>query len=147
MARKTNSQLVTKYQGLIRGVRKRWSPSGSRLIAGRTYSPAQIVERLQSMLDAIDETSSAYAVWRAQVAKQRTRQRQLGDFVRLLESTIRIESGDSPSALGDFGLEPSSKTGPRTPEAKVEMAKKAKATRIERHTMGKRQRQKIKGKP
>jgi hypothetical protein len=147
MPRKTNPQLVTKYQGLIRGVRKRWSTSGSRLIAGTTYSPAQVVDRLQSILDAIDETSSAYAAWRAQVAKQRTRQRQLRDFVRLLESTIRIENGDSPSALGDFGLEPSKKTGPSTPEAKVEMAKKAKATRIERHTMGKRQKLKIKGKP
>jgi len=147
MPRKTSPQLATKYRGLIRGVRKRWSTSGPRVIASKTYSPAQIVDRLQSMLDSIDQTSSAYAAWRGQVAKQRVLERQLREFVRMLESIIRIENGRSPSALADFGLEPSKKTGPRTAEAKAVMVEKAKATRIERHTMGKRQKQKIKGKP
>ena len=99
------------------------------------------------MLDSIDQTSSAYAAWRGQVAKQRVLERQLREFVRMLESIIRIENGRSPSALADFGLEPSKKTGPRTAEAKAVMVEKAKATRIERHTMGKRQKLKIKGKP
>jgi hypothetical protein len=85
MPRKTNPQLATKYRGLIQGVRKRWSTSGPRQIASKTYSPAQIVDRLQSMLDSIEQTSSAYAVWRGHVAKQRLR-----------ESIIRIENGHSP---------------------------------------------------
>jgi hypothetical protein len=147
MPRQTNPQLATKYRGLMQGVRKRWSASGPRLIANKTYSPAQIVDRLQSMLDSIEQTSSAYAAWRGQVARQRVQERQLREFLRMLESIIRIENGHSPSALADFGLEPSKKTGPSTPEAKAEMVKKAKATRTARHTMGKRQKLKIKGKP
>jgi uncharacterized protein YukE len=146
MARKTRLQRKSKYQSLMEGVKRHWSGSEPRTFARKTYSIDQIMRQLQSMLDSIDQTAATRAAWLAQVAKQRILESKLRDFVRLLEIAVRGEFGDGVE-LADFGLEPAKKTGPRTVAVKLEMVKKMRATRVERNTMGKRQRQKIKGKP
>jgi hypothetical protein len=145
MARKTNLQRVTKHQGLIQGARKHWSAKGPQLFGGQMYSLEQIIAQLQSVIDAINATAAAHAAWQAKVASQRDLQTRLGAFVRSVENMVRGEVGDNPRILADFGLEPLKKTGPRTTKAKLEMIQKAAATRALRHTMGKRQRRKIKG--
>jgi hypothetical protein len=141
----TNLQRVTKHRGLIDGARKHWSPTEPRHFGGKSYSREQVIAQLQSIIDAIAETFAAYAAWRAKVAKQRNLQRRLTNLVRYIEHIVRSEAGDDPTVLADFGLSLRKKTGPRTTKVKLEMVQKAAATRGLRHTMGKRQRRKIKG--
>ncbi len=145
MARKTRGEVVSKYESLIQGIKKHWAKDGPRSIGGRNYATADAIAQLQRMLDAVDATAAAYAVWRSRVADQRTIETKLRQFLRFVEGLVRTQVGGDASVLADFGLQPSRKTGPRTTEAKVSMVKRAKATRLERHTMGKRQKKNIKG--
>ena len=145
MARKTNAERVARYAGLLKGVKKHWSPSAARILGGTTYTHAEIIGRLQSMLDAIEQTAAAYAAWRDRVVKQRALEKSLRAFVGVIEAMVRTEVGNSAPLLLAFGLQPAKKTGPRTTQAKVTMVQKARATRVVRKTMGKRQRQKVRG--
>lgn len=146
MPRKTNPDRVAKYKGLIKGVKKRWSSSGTRMLGNKNYSHAEVIEQIQSILDAIQETATAYAAWRDCVARQRELERSLRELVGWVEGSVRTEVGNDARLLETFGLQPAKKTGPRTSSAKLAMVQKAKATRVVRRTMGKRQRQKVRGK-
>src|SRR3974390_2382885 len=141
MARKTSVERVAKYEGLMSGIQKRWPSSGARVILNESCSSRDVVARLQSILDAIQVTSQAYAAWRDRVAKQRELEEDLREFVRCLEDLVRTEVGNNAKQLAIFGLKTARKTGPRATDAKVDMVQKAKATRVMRQTMGKRQRQ------
>ncbi|HEY8038391.1 MAG TPA: hypothetical protein VIF15_01300 [Polyangiaceae bacterium] len=146
MARKSNVERGSKYRGLVKGMKKRWSATELVTLASKTLTVQQIVDHLKTVLDAIDATASSYAAWRDQVARQRAMEEQVRDLVRLLGDRIHTLYGDSATDLADFGMEPLKKTGPKTVTAKVAMVTKAAATRVERRTMGKRQKQRIKGK-
>jgi hypothetical protein len=145
MARKTSLQRQSRYQSLMSGVKEHWSPSGKYVIGGGRYSKAEIIGRLQSVLDSMKETSARFAAWRAQVAIQRTLEKSLHNFVRYLEFAVRAKHGENRRMLAAFGLEPAKKPGPRTAMVKALAAEKAKATRQARGTLGRRQRLKIKG--
>jgi hypothetical protein len=144
MARQAAFQRSTRYVGLARGVKKRWMARGAIVIYGKSYTPQEILDELQSFLDAAAATLHAHGVWREQVAKQRALEAAGRSFVGFLGVAVRTEYGESATALEDFGLEPAKKTGPKTVQAKVVAAVKGKATRVRRGTMGKRQRKKVK---
>jgi hypothetical protein len=146
MARKSNVERVAKYKGLVNGIKKRWSSSGTRIILNENYSSSEVVDRLQSMIDAIQETSQAYAGWRDRLSKQRELEKSLREFVRYIDEAVRTEVGNNAELLAIFGLQPAKKTGPRATKTKLAMVQKARATRVMRKTMGRRQRQKIQGK-
>jgi len=144
MARQAGFQRSTRYLGLARGVKKRWMARGAVVVDGKSYTPREILDELQALLDASAATLQAYAVWREQVAKQRVLEAAGRSLVQGLGDAVRTEYGPSATALEDFGLEPAKKTGPKTLQAKVLSAVKGKATRVRRGTMGKRQRKKVK---
>jgi hypothetical protein len=97
------------------------------------------------VLDSIKETSARRAAWSQQVAIQRSLERSTRDFVRYLEIAVRAAFGDNARKLADFGLERAKKPGPRSAMVKALAAEQAKATRLARGTLGRRQRLKIKG--
>jgi hypothetical protein len=140
MARKTALQRQSRYSTLARGVKKRWSARPSIVVGGKTFTPQQIVDRLQALEDELAATRQAYAAWRAQVDKQRTHERADRDFVRYLGLAAVTEYADDPKALDDFGLEREKKPGPKTVRVKAAAAEKAKATRAERGTTGRKRR-------
>jgi hypothetical protein len=55
--------------------------------------------------------------------------------------------GKKNVALANYGIAPDKEATPLTPEQVVARAAKAKATREARHTMGPKQKAKIKGQP
>ena len=119
--------------------------SGSIPINGVVYTPQQILDQLKALIGAIDDTTQAYAAWRAQRLKQRQLEEKMHEFVDGLGASVRLKYGNDPKALADFSMEPPKKPGPKTPEVKAEAAVKGKATRAQRGTMGKSQRKKVKG--
>jgi hypothetical protein len=144
MPRQARLQRVNRYVSLSRGVKKRWMARGVIVLGGKSYTPQQILDQLKALIDAIDGTGQAYAAWREKRAKQRQLEEAMRPFVEFLGLDARLLYGRNLTALADFGLEPVKKPGPKTPTVKDASAKKAKATRAERGTMGKRQRKKDK---
>jgi hypothetical protein len=145
MARQARLQRTTRYVALSRGVKKRWMAGGPVELDGKSYTPQEILDRLKSLVDAVDASAHAYASWRATVATQHQLEEANLVFVQHVGIAVRLLHGKDLKALGDFGMEPVKKTGPKTAEVKAAAADKGRATRAKRGTMGKRQRKKAKG--
>jgi hypothetical protein len=142
--RKSKVEKSEKHRWLIKGVKKHWMKSGPMVFAGKTYTPAQVVERLQSFIEEQDQTARKRAEWRGQVARERALEKELAPLVRGVENLVASLFGERAQQGADFGIK-KGKPGPKTLPAEVEMVAKARATRTARGTRGKRQRAKIKG--
>jgi len=68
-------------------------------------------------------------------------------FVAAARAAFKAALGKKAPALKNLGIEPDKTPAPLTTEQQTERIAKAKATRIARHTMGKKAKSKIKGQP
>jgi hypothetical protein len=120
------------------------SSSETIAVNGKAYTPSQIVAMYQECLD----TRAKLDTQRAQVrATQRARdvaevQRRAVD--RALKPWVINKFGDESQQAIDFGFPPAKKPT-RTVKEKTNAVALSKATREARHTMGKRQKEAIKG--
>ena len=87
---------------------------------------------------------SARAAWQTAVQADRALEDKTKPFVAALRGSLLASFAGNIDALAKFGLLPRQKPV-TTPEVKVAAAAKAKATRAARHTMGPKEKAKIKG--
>jgi len=145
MPRKSKVQKREKLRRLIKGIRKHWMNTGPMKVAGVDHTPSEVVASLQSLIDQHDRTKRAYAVWRDEVRRERLLEQKVAVFVRSVERRVLAHFDiEDVKGLADFGMK-YNKRGPKTVASKEQMVDKARATRAERHTMGSRQRKRIKG--
>ncbi|HEY3819589.1 MAG TPA: hypothetical protein VGL81_20615 [Polyangiaceae bacterium] len=144
MGRQGGLQRRSRYAALSKGVKKRWLAGGPVSVNGKEYSPQEILDELQALLDSHTKTVQAHGAWRAQVAKQRALEKSRHAFVNALEVAARLRHGEKLDVLADFGLDAMKKPGPKSVHVKAEAAEKGKATRKRRGTMGPRQKKKLK---
>jgi hypothetical protein len=139
MARKAKNARRARYAGLQAGVRKLWMKQPTRF-AGKLWKGEEIVEVLQTLLDADNACDLAYAAYRGKVQQRRALEKRWGFLVRAVTGLARVQHGQDPATLGAFGLDPSPPTGPQTLAVKVASAEKLRATRALRGTKGKKRR-------
>jgi hypothetical protein len=130
---------------VIAGIRKRLARGRVHRVGGKDYSHEELVAIFQRQVDALDAIRSARVALAVAVSKERAVARQVRPMTRNLQAHVQNQFGSDATAFADFGWELPKKRGPKTVAAKAEGARKAKATREARHTMGKRQRLKIRG--
>jgi hypothetical protein len=144
---KTNRmQMQIADQKLVGGLTQHASTVSSLLIAGTSYTTADIIGVLQARVATGNAVTSTRATWQAAVQADRDRQAQTQAFVSGLRQVLQVAFAGQIEALTDFGLVPPKPQPHRTPEQKALQAKKAAATRAARHTMGPKQKAAIKGK-
>jgi hypothetical protein len=114
------------------------------IVAGVKLSGHAIVDRIQPRVEASAKTATSHAEWRKDVADERAIVADTDPFVRALRKAIEVTFGESPDALLDFGLVPPRRRRGLTGTELVQRAAKAKATRVLRHTQGKRERKGVK---
>ncbi|HLK41476.1 MAG TPA: hypothetical protein VKU41_32225 [Polyangiaceae bacterium] len=139
---------VSKAVGAMRalaGVVKHFEQGQRYPLGGETYTRDEIVAVFQAQLDAIKQVDATRAAATAAVANERAAAARAHELTHYLKMAVEGRFGPSANAWADFGWEAPKKRGPKTLQGKVEGAHKARATRVARHTMGKRQRRKIKG--
>ena len=129
----TKTAKTVLEQKLVAGVQKHLK--GALVLAGKSYTPKQLVALLQLRLGAADAVAKAKAAYRdacAQEAKQNAETKEVFDA---LKATLLAMFGSAIGTLADFGLSPRKRTKP-DPATLVAKAEKSKATRAARHTMG-----------
>ena len=138
------SDEVTADQKLIDGVIKHAATIPSLVVASTTLTTGDIVALLRSRIDRSRAVDLAHASWLTAVKAERDGQAQTRDVASGLRQAIAVAFAGRADALADFGLAPRK---PRviSPETQLVAAAKARATRQARHTMGRRQKEKIKG--
>jgi hypothetical protein len=145
MPRTTQTARSAAATAVLRGITKRLVAGKTYSVDGKTYSPKEIAARYQAYLDALEGLRSARAALRLAVANERKVARQLAALTVGLKTMLTVQFGTSNVVLADFGWSVPKKPGPKTVAGKVAGAAKARATRAARKTMGKRQREKVKG--
>jgi hypothetical protein len=130
---------------LLAGARKHFSTVGSLTFGSATFTPAQVEAFLQTLIDlrtAVDDTrSETRAKVVAEAAQAPALRGQMAAFVAFVKATF----GNTPDVLADFGLEPKKPPARLTIGQLATAAARRAATRAARHTMGPRQKEKVKG--
>jgi hypothetical protein len=127
------------------GIDKYLATETSIPIDGVARTPADIKQQLQAMVVAADATQAARAAWVSASSAERAMHEGTTGLLGFLRTFVLLKFGGAAQAtLADFGFAPSKRTAPTT-ETKTEAVQKAQATRAARHTMGPKQKAKIKG--
>ena len=132
-------------QKLIDGLNTHASTLPSLTIGGTSYTTAAVVAVLQARIAAANAVIPARASWQGTVQADRDERTKTKTFVSGLRQALLVAFAGSIETLADFGLKPRKARTPRTPEQKAAATAKAKATRAARHTMGSKQKAKVKG--
>jgi hypothetical protein len=132
---------------IISGVQKHY-PGGQLVLASQTFNlPSDLVKFIQADIDASDAADKVRADWLAAVQVQTDAHQKVGPVLRAFKRQVLAQFGDTQDAsstLADFGYAPP-KVAAKSAETKATAAEKGRATRAARHTMGKKQKQPVKG--
>jgi hypothetical protein len=145
MAAQSHAATIASLGKLIAGLQK-YPPSGALSLDGTSYTTAEVVSLLQSIVDALNAVVLARATYTKAVHAAEALASDNGPVVRDLKQSVQMTYAKSDDVLSVFGLTPRKSTaGAKTPEVKVAAAAKAKATRTARGTKGKTQKAEITG--
>ncbi|MGH7437761.1 MAG: hypothetical protein ACRENE_18955 [Polyangiaceae bacterium] len=132
-------------QSLIAGTKKHLSKASVLEFAGDALTPAELEALLQKLADLRAAVADAQAAARARVAEEEAQAPALRDRMSAFVAFVKARFGDKPDTLADFGLEARKARTPLTVEQMAVAVAKRKATRDARHTMGSKQKKKVKG--
>jgi hypothetical protein len=132
-------------QKMIDGLNSQPSAFASLMILGKSFDLPQAIAVLQARIAAANTALSARATWQAAVQADRDERAKSKTFVSALRQAVHVAFGQSIDTLAEFGLKPRKSRKVLTPDEKAKAAAKAKATRTARHTLGSKQKAKIKG--
>ena len=134
---------LSRAQSLAAGTSKHLNGT-SVTFGGVTYTFTALTALLQSYITLFLDVNAARQTYSAKLQAQRDQGPALAVLVALYRAFILVTFAKKPDILADFGL-----TGPKpkavpTAKEKVEAVDLRAATRVLRHTMGKKQREGIK---
>ena len=115
------------------------------VIAGKKLTPSQVVSLLQARLDATQAASAAKVAWLNSVKEEKAKLAETTSVVAAVRQILLTTLGPTSNLLPHFGIAPRKTRTTQTVEEKAQAVAKLKATREARHTMGARQKAKIKG--
>ncbi len=128
----------------IAGVRKQFASMKTVVLDGVSYAPDDIVKALQGSIDAADATIAATALFHKTVDAERAANATADTVYAGLKTYVTSQFKASPDTLADFGISLPSRQVPDAATASTAVDKR-RATRVARHTMGKRQKANVKG--
>jgi len=131
-------------QQILAGIEEDLQSMPSFPLGGTIYTPATLAAFIQSRIDAANQIVTARAAWLDAVKAYQALDARGAVIVADLRNVLIAAFGRESPKLAHFGL-----VAPRrptlTPEAKVAAAKRRKATRKARRTLGKKQKLEITG--
>jgi hypothetical protein len=136
---------ATLAKQLIAGSKKNLSNVSSLMLESGTFTPAQIEASLQTLADLRMSVDAAKAATKAKIADEHAQAPLLRSHMAAFVAFVKTAFSKSPDVLADFGLKPKKVTAPLTIEQQAAATAKRKATRAMRHTMGTKQKKKVKG--
>jgi len=136
--------VVALAKQLIAGTNKHLAGTAQVMLVGGSYTPAQIAEKLQELVNLRDDVDAAKAATKAKLAAEKADMPALRTLMEALVTFVKAAYGSQPDVLADFGVHPKTRA-PLSAVAKAAAAVKRKATREARHTMGSKQKKGVKG--
>jgi hypothetical protein len=132
-------------QRLLAGTREHLANTGTLVFGGESHTPAEIEASLQTIVDLRAAVKEAKAAAMAKLATEGTRVPPLHSQMSAYVAFVKARFGNAPDVLADFGLKPRKAQTPLSVDQLAAAAAKRAATRVARHTMGARQKKRVKG--
>lgn len=127
------------------GIDKHLASETTIPLDGAAKAPADIKKALQGTIDSADATQAARAQWLDASKAEGNQSDTIVPLLASLRAFVILKFGSADvSTLADFGFTPRKQT-PKTVGTKAVAIEKSLATREARHTMGSRQKEKVKG--
>jgi hypothetical protein len=143
--KKTNKdKTINNNRQAIAGVQKHFASTSSIVLDGKPTTPNDAIATLQAAIDASDAAASAEKAFHDAVAAQHAAIAKGNAVLRALKMLVTNQLGSSEGIFGDFGFTTPKRQVPNEATKAAAVAKR-EATRAARHTMGPRQKSKIKG--
>jgi len=140
---KSKTNRIASERKLQEGLEKQLGKSATVVLKGDKHKVSEILAILQERLDASEPVEKVKLAWITAAQKERRVLEGSNELVADLIQYIKAVHGASPEALAEFGIVP--KPRRLTAQERLETVQKAEATRVARGTMGRRQREKVKG--
>jgi hypothetical protein len=140
------ANVKAELEGLIRGLTK--SPPGGHselVVGGQNVVIADLVKELQghaAKYHAVEQTEKQH---KTALAERDAIEEQAVSRCQQVRAAVKGALGATNPALADYDIAPNKQRRALTTEEEAAKVAKAKATRAARHTMGKRQKEAIKG--
>ncbi len=135
---------LASVRALIAGTQKH-TPNGSLAFGNATYTPASLVQLLQSLIDAMTAHDEAESHAKDVLAALRDVMAKVGPVMQAYRKYLVATYGNATQTLADYGVQPPKAPAPRTVEQKAAAAAQLRATRKARGTASKKQKAGIKG--
>jgi hypothetical protein len=135
---------LAQLKALVTNIPKYFT-NGTFVIAGQTYTAAQVVAIVTTLLNAATTVEAAKTgVTDARLA-EKALESQSGQFVKELRQIIGVAYSNDTTTLAQFDIPPKRVRAPLTAAARAAAEAKARATRAARGTKGKNQKEGITG--
>jgi hypothetical protein len=142
----SRDKTINKNRQAIAGVKKHFASTPTLALDGSPTTPKDVIAALQAAIDAVDAAAAAEKVFHDVTAAQHAAIAKGNAVLKALKMLVHNQLGSAEGALGDFGFQAPKRKTPDEATKAAAVAKRA-ATRAARHTMGKRQKAKVKGQP
>jgi hypothetical protein len=119
MPRISKIDKLAQARNIIRGVSSRFTKGTGYQLAGKKYSPRELIALFQAHVDAIHEVEAARARFTVAVLNEKEAARRTAGMAQALRLFIAGNFGEAPEVWGAFGWDPPKKPGPKTVRAKV----------------------------
>ena len=136
--------LTAEYQALITGIGTLLPSVDPFVIGNATISRADLLAKLQSLLNAANATRATQAAYHNAVQSERSLTVQVAPLRAQLKLFLQSRFGKTSTQLQSFGFAPN-KVPDTTVSSKSTRVAKNLATRKARGTLGKKQKSKIHG--
>ncbi|HEX3769921.1 MAG TPA: hypothetical protein VHV30_03605 [Polyangiaceae bacterium] len=137
-------ELVERVVKLIEGLDQFAEDPRPIAALGDTYTRAQMREKLQAIVDLRQRVAQAKSALKQALAVEAAQMPDLLAHAGAFRSYVKLAYSTDPEALGAHGIVPKVREPPTAETTMAAVAKRA-ATRKARHTMGPRQKAKVKG--
>ena len=135
---------LSEYQALVSGIPK-YCPKAIFTVAGQTFTANQAVTFITSVLNAVSAVASAKTGWKdARLAEEQVLA-QDGATVKAIRENIGLMFSNNTTTLAAFEIAPKKPRQPLSAAARAAATAKAKATRIARGTVSKKQKSELTG--
>jgi hypothetical protein len=144
MAKHSKADRVDRNRQVIAGMQKHYASAPSIVLDGVSHTLADIVKVLQAPIDTADVATTTASAFHKAVAADKAARAASDVMYRSLRAFLVNLYKTSPEVLADFGITLPSRQAPDAATTAAAVVKRG-ATRVARHTLGKRQKAGIKG--
>ncbi|HEY8038568.1 MAG TPA: hypothetical protein VIF15_02190 [Polyangiaceae bacterium] len=137
--------IITECQNILKVLDTTLAGVPSFLLEGQTYTRQELRDIFQSAIDATRKTEVANVAWLMAVDAAKDTYKRVRLVRNAFKHAMESTHGKGSLLVTNLALGTKAKPAKPTAETQVAAAEKRKATRAARHTMGRKQRLKIKG--